>query len=307
MEGSPVSRLEEAGDDAQLEELEKELEDLEADVVFLQQRLAKLQSQNGCASLIDIPLENLCWQLPAADFMALSMAGMRLYKTSQELLPSLLPEAPLSPLISAPCLWRAWREPCLTLGLTAAVPQMALGRALKAFRRSPTGPLCIESEDGECFGTRNLQPYEAVWALTKHHTPRLLRFKVKERTDKGAVHPETSVMLLDSAIPKQPLFTVSWRREGARYQMHVFTREVVSGRCAWAYRQRRFNLEAFEAADLHVHVEFDWPTARCWMQLGRDQLQEFPFSGSSGSPTTDQLRLQLSPAREDLEISLLLG
>ena len=100
--------------------------DLEADVVFLQQRLANLQSQNGCAShgrpeigarlnqfagrysefmevvlygsllsvlfketrsrlrsswsqqprsLIDIPLENLCWQLPAADFMALSMAG----------------------------------------------------------------------------------------------------------------------------------------------------------------------------------------------------------------------------------------
>lgn len=40
-------------------------------------------------------------------------------------------QAPLSPLISAPCLWRAWREPCLTLGLTAAVPQMALGRALK--------------------------------------------------------------------------------------------------------------------------------------------------------------------------------
>eukprot|EP00435_Cladocopium_sp_Y103_P063917 s533_g25.t1 len=96
MEGSPVSRLEEAGDDDQLEELEKELEDsrtlwggskdLEADVVFLQQRLANLQSQNGCASLIDIPLENLCWQLPAADFMALSMAGMRLYKTSQEIL-----------------------------------------------------------------------------------------------------------------------------------------------------------------------------------------------------------------------------
>ena len=119
--------------------------DLEADVVFLQQRLANLQSQNGCAShgqiwdkiqgesfswkvfrvvgcgglcvfldvcflftnfsmvlydwsllsvlfklqslgrwrsscfqprsLIDIPLENLCCQLPAADFMALSMAG----------------------------------------------------------------------------------------------------------------------------------------------------------------------------------------------------------------------------------------
>jgi len=31
----------------------------------------------------------------------------------------------------------------------------------EAFRRSPTGPLCIQSEGGECFGTRNLQPYEA--------------------------------------------------------------------------------------------------------------------------------------------------
>lgn len=89
--------------------------------------------------------------------------------------------------------------------------------------------------------------------------------------------------------------------------MHISVREVVSGRFSWAYRQQRWNLDVGELVEskLTAHIEFDWQAGGCWM-LAQGQPQEFQFSGSSGSPTADELRLQLSPGA-CIEMSLLLG
>eukprot|EP00913_Durusdinium_trenchii_P035363 g33093.t1 len=72
---------------------------------------------------------------------------------------------------------------------------------------------------------------------------------------------------LDSAIPKQPLFTATWRSKGEACQMHISVREVVSGRFSWAYRQQRWNLDVGELVEskLTAHIEFDWQAGGCWM------------------------------------------
>ena len=82
----------------------------------------------------------------------------------------------------------------------------------------------------------------------------------------GAAESEMSILLLDSAVPKQPLITLSWElrpvSRGCYYnirasvrEVHVsvvhfrlayfftsFSRKVVSTRSSWAYRQHTWSL-----------------------------------------------------------------
>lgn len=132
-----------------------------------------------------------------------------------------------------------------------------------------------------------------------------------------------SILLLDSAVPKQPLITLSWElrpvSRGCYYNIRASVREVVSTRSSWAYRQHTWSLgdgtlrarpsenDVREYA-LTYHLEIDWAMARCWI-LVQDRLQELCLESSCGgaSPTADELRLQLSPGTTASLSELLLG
>ncbi|CAE7038438.1 unnamed protein product [Symbiodinium natans] len=311
------SPCERADSDALEEELEKELQDLEAEVQVLQHRLEKLQPAPSFEAL---PLEQLCLHLPAKEFATLSSAGQELQRMLQQLLPQLLKglamqakagrsgrQLPLglTPLV----LWQSLREPVLSVD--TACP--ALGRGLLVLNLYPLRLRSVNVPRSRSHSNIHqiLQPHELTWKMRGQLTPRVLRGKLSCSIApvRGAAESEMSIVLLDSAVPKQPLITLSWDLHpgscGCYYNIRASIREVVSSRSSWAYRQHTWILgdgtlrarsDSEQEYVLTFHLEIDWGMARCWI-LVQGRYKELCLESvcSGASPTADELRLQLSP------------
>lgn len=318
-------------DNLELEkELEKELQDLEAEVQVLQHRLDKLKPLDTRPSIEALPLEQLCLHLPAKEFATLSSTGQELQRVLQQLLPQLLKglatlqakAGRLLPLGLTPlALWQSLREPVISVD--TACP--ALGRGLLVLNLYPLRLRSVNVLRSRSMHGNILQPHELAWKMGSQLTPRVLRGKLSCSIApiRGAAESEMSILLLDSAVPKQPLITLSWElrpvSRGCYYNIRASVREVVSTRSSWAYRQHTWSLgdgtlrarpsenDVREYA-LTYHLEIDWAMARCWI-LVQDRLQELCLESSCGgaSPTADELRLQLSPGTTASLSELLLG
>ncbi|CAJ1331739.1 unnamed protein product [Effrenium voratum] len=287
------------------EALQKELQDLEQEVQVLEERLDLLQHLFQRCLLEALPLEQLCLQLPSRDFAAFGAAGRHLH-AMQKMLPQLLllllqqraPEALRLPRGPPLALWRALREPKLDAGpagFSGRPAKPLLGRGLQATTCAKALRLCCDPCEAAL--------HEATWKLGSHLTPSLLRLQL-HAVAKGAAS-EMSLSLLDSAVPKQPLLTLSWgRRCSEEDGISISIREVVSWRSSWAYRQQKWRLRLADLSHLRGHLEMDWQLGRCWALL-QDHCEELQLD--AGAPTVDELRLQLSPGSSVEILELLLG
>jgi len=282
-------------DNLELEkELEKELQDLEAEVQVLQHRLDKLQPLNTRPSIEALPLEQLCLHLPAKEFATLSSTGQELQRVLQQLLPQLLKglamlqakAGRLLPLGLTPlALWQSLREPVISVD--TACP--ALGRGLLVLNLYPLRLRSVNVLRSRSMHGNILQPHELAWKMGNQLTPRVLRGKLSCSIApiRGTAESEMSILLLDSAVPKQPLITLSWElrpvSRGCYYNIRASIREVVSTRSSWAYRQHTWSLgdgtlrarpseNDVREYVLTYHLEIDWAMARCWI-LVQDRLQ----------------------------------
>ncbi|CAE7654670.1 unnamed protein product [Symbiodinium pilosum] len=276
-------------------------------------------------------MEQLCLHLPAKEFATLSSTGQELQRVLQQLLPRLLKglavlqakAGRLLPLGLTPLvLWQTLREPVVSVD--TACP--ALGRGLIVLNLYPLRLRSINVLRSRSMHYSSiLQPHELAWKMGGQLTPRVLRGKLSCTIApiRGAADSEISIILLDSAVPKQPLITLTWdlhpRSRGCYYNIRASIREVVSSRSSWAYRQHTWSLgdgtlrargseNDTREYVLTCHLEIEWAAARCWI-LVQDRYKELCLESNCGgsSPTADELRLQLSPGTTASLSELLLG
>lgn len=172
--------------------------------------------------------------------------------------------------------------------------------------------------------------YRCSCSIGAHVTPHFLRAQIccEHASEDLATVPgwsDVSLSLVDTAVPEQPLFSVTWDcspllpgRGGATPETSLSARVRVVARCrgsagAWHYQQKAWPLGlAYSAADargpgaqwLQLHVEFDWEACLCAALVDRRvegplelHEPEMPdarlFSGCE--PTVDQLQIRVVP------------
>jgi len=333
----------EAALQGELETSLKELGDLDL-------RLCRLGNETLCHDpsqvvlLEDLPLERICPFLPANGFATLRLCGGQVGRRVQEFLDQLAqyhktsdcpgPPMLLSLLHFSHCV----QAPHLSFTGSQDVPAGSIGCALEQLP-----PFLVGSDEAEKWcpvrlrsKLRRSQAYggervghTCTWRIRRHVTPRILQLTFC--VDVGVLQEECGqqvcLSLVDAAVPRQPLFSVTQEHTKHGPTLVASLREVVSCRGApgtWAFKQRSWPLEA-EGHELstcawtQLHFEFDWDAALS-VAMVNGHVEEpldlhAPCSGGrvdntefgGADPTVDQLHIKVAPGMSLAIAELLVG